>query len=350
MGSLIDRLTLEELVRVVAGKGMLFLITGGGTAYFSAPGAGGSTTDSLVDKGVLNVLLADGPAGLRLVKESRQGRGGKLKPVGTPIDMFKYVPTFIQRFLQADPDKGEPRYQFATAFPVENALGQTWNEAILEEVGHAVATEMAEYGISYWLAPGINLHRNPLCGRNFEYYSEDPLLSGKLAAALTRGVQALDGCYVTLKHFVANEREDNRNKSDSHVSERALRELYLRPFEIAVREAGAKSVMTSYNLVNGVYAPNSHDLCTKVLRNEWGFDGVVMTDWGSTGKGLADDALCLKAGNDLVMPGGGRVRKNLLKGLKEGVITETDLRRCAANVLRSIVYSRLAQETPVATS
>lgn len=348
--SLIDRLTVEELVHVVAGKGMLFLITGGGTAYFSAPGAGGSTTDSLVDNGVVNVLFADGPAGLRLVRESRQGRGGKLKPIGTPIDMFKYVPTFIQRFLQADPDKGEPRYQFATAFPVENALAQTWNETLLEEVGRAVATEMAEYGISYWLAPGINLHRNPLCGRNFEYYSEDPFLSGKLAAALTRGVQNMEGCYVTLKHFVANEREDNRNKSDSHVSERALRELYLRPFEIAVREARAKSVMTSYNRVNGVYAPNSHDLCTKVLRNEWGFDGVVMTDWGSTGKGLADDAFCLKAGNDLVMPGGGRVRKNLLKGLKEGVITETDLRRCATNVLRSIVHSRLVRETPLATS
>ena len=148
----------------------------------------------------------------------------------------------------------------------------------------------------------MNIHRNPLCGRNFEYLSEDPYLTGTMAAAITRGVQKEKGYYVTIKHFACNNQEDNRTYVSSNVSERALREIYLRGFGMAV-QAGAKSVMTSYNKLNGVYTPNSHDLCTKVLRNEWGFDGVVMTDWYSTNPGQGDNAICMAAGNDLIMPG-----------------------------------------------
>jgi beta-glucosidase len=203
---------------------------------------------------------------------------------------------------------------------------------------------MKEYGCTFWLAPALNIHRNPLCGRNFEYYSEDPFLSGKMAAAITKGVQYEDGYYVAIKHFACNNQEDNRKKVSSNLSERALREIYLKGFEIAVREGGAKGVMTSYNKVNGVYAPNNYDLCMKVLRNEWGFDGVVMTDWLSTGKGCGDTAACMAAGNDLIMPGGDSYKKEMLNALKKGTLKEEDLKWCCANVLNAIFGSALQKE------
>ena len=165
-----------------------------------------------------------------------------------------------------------------------------------------------------------------------------------MAAAITRGVQQEEGYYVTVKHYACNNQEENRTGVSSNLSERALREIYLRGFEICVREANALSIMTSYNKVNGVYSPNSHDLCTKVLRNEWGFDGVVMTDWFSTNKGQAINALAMKAGNDLIMPGGSYHKKALLKELEAGICTEEDLRRCCANVVRSILGSATQRE------
>jgi len=211
-------------------------------------------------------------------------------------------------------------------------------------MGTAIYREMKEYGCTYWLAPAVNIHRNPLCGRNFEYFSEDPVLAGKMAAAITRGVQQEEGFYVTVKHFTCNNQEDNRNKVSSNLSERALREIYLRPFEITVRDGGAKGIMTSYNRINGVYAPNCHDICTKVLRKEWGFDGVVMTDWFSTNKGLANNALCMKAGNDLIMPGGGSFKKEILEGVKSGLISEQDVRICCGRVVKAILNSAIQRE------
>ena len=212
------------------------------------------------------------------------------------------------------------------------------------QIGTAIYREMKEYGCTYWLAPALNIHRNPLCGRNFEYFSEDPRLTGAMAAAITRGVQQEEGFYVTIKHFACNNQEDNRNFVSSNLSERALREIYLRGFEAAVREGGAKGVMTSYNKVNGVYSPNSYDLCTKVLRNEWGFDGVVMTDWFSTNKGQASSAIAMQAGNDLIMPGGAAFRRDILQGIQSGLIQEADLRRCCANVVKSILNSATQRE------
>ena len=202
---------------------------------------------------------------------------------------------------------------------------------------------MKAYGVTYWLAPALNIHRNPLCGRNFDYYSEDPFLSGKLAAAITKGVQKNRGCYVTLKHFCCNNQEDNRNKTNANVNERALREIYLKGFEIAVKEACPGSIMTSYNKVNGTYANNSYDLLSKVLRNEWGFDGLVMTDWFATGKGLGNHALALAAGNDLIMPGGEGAEREIMKAVASGLIQPQDVKRCAANVLRGILSSRIYQ-------
>ncbi|WP_163192139.1 glycoside hydrolase family 3 protein [Clostridium thermarum] len=335
---IMKRLTLKDMVELVVGAGMF------GKTYFTCPGAVGNTTSKIVKKGIINIALSDGPAGLRLQKTSTVTKKGKVKMIDAHIEFMNYLPKLIKKFMFGNPNKDTLIYQFTTAFPVELALAQTWNTELLEEIGRAISVEMAEYGVTYWLAPAMNIHRNPLCGRNFEYYSEDPYLTGKMAAAVTKGCQSIEGNYVTIKHFCANNQEDNRNKVSSNVNERALREIYLRGFEIAVREAGAKGVMTSYNKVNGTYTPNSHDLCTKVLRNEWGFDGVVMTDWFSTGKGLANNGLCMKAGNDLIMPGGRRYKKEILAELKKGTINEKDIRRCAANVLRSILNSNLAKE------
>ena len=335
----VETLTDSELADIVVGVGMF-----GGRNRFDLPGSVGNTTSKFWDRGLANVTLCDGPAGLRIQKHSTIGKNGKIKPVQMAMSILESVPGFVKKLMTGNPEKEPSLYQFTTAFPVTAALAQSWNEQLLHQVGTAIHREMAEYGCTYWLAPAVNIHRNPLCGRNFEYYSEDPRLTGLLAAAITRGVQCEPGYYVTVKHFACNNQEDNRNFVSSNLSERALREIYLRAFEYPVRKGGANAVMTSYNRLNGVYTPNSHDLCTKVLRNEWGFDGVVMTDWYSTNPGQASSALALAAGNDLIMPGGGIFKKDILKGLHDGRLTRDALKRCCANVVKSILDSAIQKE------
>ena len=335
----LNSLTVKEMVDILVGVGMF-----GGSPRFNLPGSVGNTTSKFWDRGLANVALCDGPAGLRIQKRSTVDKKGKVKPVEMAMSIFESFPEFVKKFMVGDPEKDQVLYQYTTAFPVANALAQTWNTDLMAEIGRAIYREMKEYGCTYWLAPAMNIHRNPLCGRNFEYFSEDPRLSGEMAAAITQGVQQEDGFYVTAKHFACNNQEDNRNFVSSNLSERALREIYLRGFEICVRKGGAKSIMTSYNRVNGVYTPNSYDLCTKVLRNEWGFDGVVMTDWFSTNKGQASSALALKAGNDLIMPGGSSFKRDILQGLKSGIVSEDDVRRCCGNVIKSILNSATQRE------
>ena len=335
----VSTLTLNEMVDIVVGIGML-----GSEIRFNLPGAVGNTTSKFWDRGLANVALCDGPAGLRIQKRSAVDKKGNVKPIDMALSIYEAFPSFVKKIMTGDPDKDTVIYQYTTAFPVANALAQTWNTELMYEIGSAIYREMKEYGCTYWLAPAINIHRNPLCGRNFEYFSEDPRLSGAMAAAITRGVQQEEGYYVTVKHFACNNQEENRNGVSSNLSERALREIYLRGFEISVREGGAKGIMTSYNKINGVYASNSYDICTKVLRNEWGFDGVVMTDWFSTNKGLASNAIAMKAGNDLIMPGGGSFKKEILQGVKSGLISEEDVRRCCANVVRAIFQSATQRE------
>ena len=335
----LDTLTLKEMVEIVVGTGMF-----GGGARFDLPGSVGNTTSKFWDRGLANVALCDGPAGLRIQKRSAVDKKGKIKPIDMALSVFEAFPDFVKNMMTGDPDKDTVIYQYTTAFPVANALAQTWNTELMYQVGNAIFREMKEYGCTYWLAPAINIHRNPLCGRNFEYFSEDPRLSGAMASAITRGVQQEEGFYVTVKHFACNNQEDNRTGVNSNLSERALREIYLRGFEICVREGGAKSIMTSYNKINGVYAPNSHDICTKALRNEWGFDGVVMTDWFATNKGQASSAIAMRSGNDLIMPGTGFNKKEILQGVKSGLIQEEDVRRCCANVVRSVLHSATQRE------
>ena len=335
----LNTLTLKEMVDIVVGIGMF-----GGETRFNLPGSVGNTTSKFWDRGLANVALCDGPAGLRIQKRSALDKNGKIKAVDMAMSIFESFPGFVKKFIVGDPEKDKVLYQYNTAFPVANALAQTWNTELMYEVGNAVYREMKEYGCTFWLAPAINIHRNPLCGRNFEYFSEDPMLSGTMAAAITRGVQQEEGYYVTVKHFACNNQEENRNKVSSNLSERTLREIYLRGFEIAVREGSTKAIMTSYNKVNGVYAPNSYDLCTVVLRNEWGFDGVVMTDWFSTNKGLGSNAIAMKVGNDMIMPGGGSFKKEILLGVKSGLISEMDVRRCCSRVVKSIFDSATQKE------
>ena len=332
-------LKLEDMVEIIVGIGMF-----GGTTRFTLPGAVGKTTSKFWNKGLVNVALCDGPAGLRIQKRSTVEKDGKVKPVDMAMSVFDAFPGFVKKLMTGNPEKSPVVYQYTTAFPVANALAQTWNKDLMFQVGNAIFREMKEYGCTYWLAPAINIHRNPLCGRNFEYFSEDPRLSGLMAAAITRGVQQEEGFYVTVKHYACNNQEDNRNAVSSNLSERTLREIYLRGFEYAVRDGNAKSIMTSYNKVNGIYSPNSRDLCTKVLRNEWGFDGVVMTDWFSTNKGLGSNPLCMTAGNDMIMPGGSYFKKDIIAGVKSGMITEADVRRCCANVVKSILHSAIQKE------
>jgi beta-glucosidase len=335
---LLDQLSPEEMCSLVAGIGQT-----GGKRFFDAPGSAGYTTSELLEKGIPNVCLADGPAGLRLQKVSTVTRRGKIKGVEPYIAIMGYLPKTMKKFMLGNPQKQPCIYQFTTSFPVGLALAQSWNASLVEKVGAAVGKEMEKYGVTYWLAPGMNIHRNPLCGRNFEYYSEDPVLTGKMAAAMSRGVQSRRGCFVTIKHFCCNNQEENRNRTSANVNERALREIYLKGFEIAVKEGGAKAVMTSYNKVNGTYVNNSYDLVTRVLRREWGFEGLVMTDWYATGKGLGDHCKAIEIGNDLLMPGGGNVVRELRKGVKDGRLDVQDLYRCAGNVLTGVLNSRIYQ-------
>ena len=247
-------------------------------------------------------------------------------------------------------------YQYCTAIPIATLLAQTWDVEAIAEAGDIVGEEMEELGVTLWLAPGMNIHRNPLCGRNFEYYSEDPLVAGLCAAADTLGVQRHCGVGTTIKHFAFNNQEDNRMHVNSHVGERAIREIYLKGFEIAVRVSQPMSIMTSYNLINGTHTANSYDLLTAIARDEWGFAGIIMTDWGTTGSiemnpgeafkyGASSAAGCIKAGNDLTMPGSQKDVDEIVKsvGAAEGdvacPITLGELQACAKRMLDIIMQS-----------
>lgn len=307
-----------------------------GSAGQRVPGTAGETSRSLEELlHVPGISLADGPAGLRLTRSYlvERATGEKLS---TGIEA-----NFENGFFAsepAEPEKYERWYQFTTAWPVGTNLAQTWNEELLGAVGRATGIEMEEFHVAWWLAPGMNIQRNPLNGRNFEYYSEDPLLSGKMAAAITKGVQTLPGVGTTVKHFACNNQENNRMGVDAVVSERALREIYLRGFEIAIKESQPMCVMTSYNEINGVHSANNADLCTEIARREWHFQGVIMTDWATTlDFGGADAAGCVAAGNDLIMPGATSDLENIEQAYAEGRISEADIRSCAERVLNIVL-------------
>lgn len=285
-----------------------------GTMARSIQGAAGEIWSS--DKyGINPCVNADGPTGIRL--------GG---------------------FIGASPIPSDTEMSLKmTAFPIATCMASTWNPTLAEDFGRAVAEDMEMVGLEGWLAPAMNIHRSPLCGRNFEYYSEDPLISGIFGGATVKGIQfAEDGTtsckYATIKHFAANNAETQRFDSDSVVSERALREIYLKPFKIAIEIGKPIAIMNSYNKINGIYASDNFDLNTGILRREWGYDGCVMTDWGAK----SSATLMLNAGCDLVMPG--CKNKQYLEGLEKGSIPRSVAQRCAVNVMNVVLKTTVLKE------
>ncbi len=343
---LVEKLTDDELINMVVGRrkndGKEAEIIG--VAGIKVPGSAGETSPILEEKyNVPSVVMADGPAGLRLLKSY------EINPEDGRIYDQGALPNHEGGFFakQDNHDNAVRYYQYCTAFPVGTLLAQTWDSELLEEVGKAVGLEMQEFGVAWWLAPGLNIHRNPLCGRNFEYFSEDPVLSGKIAAAITRGVQSLPGVGTTLKHFACNNQEDNRMGSDSILSERVLREIYLRGFEIAVKESQPMAIMTSYNLINGLHTANSKELCTQVARKEWDFQGIIMTDWTTTMPwGGSVSWKCIDAGNDLIMPGKDSDIEDICQALENGTLGRKELKECVQRIL-TIIFQTLEYEDVV---
>ena len=336
-GEIVDKMSEDQLVQMATGDPGKDQNNALGSAGISVPGSAAETPTVAAEEpwNVASIALADGPAGLRLKKEY-QVDDGQIVPTD-------FLAALEGGFFAAEQEKrGTSYYQYCTAIPVGTLLAQTWNLDLVQKLGEMIGHEMELFGVTLWLAPGMNIHRNPLCGRNFEYYSEDPLLAGMMAASMTLGVQKVPGCGTTIKHYACNNQEDNRMGSDSILSERTLREIYLKGFEIAIKDAQPMSIMTSYNLINGVHAANCYDTCTKAARDEWGFAGAIMTDWTTTNvqiQGECTAAGCMRAGNDMVMPGTEEDHENIRKELKKGTLDIRELKRCIYNTVNIILQS-----------
>ncbi len=324
------------------GNGLTSMI---GNAAQSVSGAAGETAHV---EGFRPIVMADGPAGLRLNREFFRDEKGKLCSMEPPFPqsmvpfMPKYLKWAMDKFMIRRPkDPSQVEHQYCTALPIGTAIAQSWNTAFAEICGDIVGEEMEMFNVDLWLAPALNIHRSIQCGRDFEYFSEDPLISGRFAAAITRGVQKHPHKGTTIKHFAANNQEFNRTSSNSAVSERALREIYLRGFEICIRESAPKAVMSSYNLINGEHTSTRRDLLGDILRCEFGFDGILMTDWVIQGGMIPKDAKypgpdpgdVAMAGGDLFMPGSSGDYKKTLKALREGRLTRRQLQINASRLL-----------------
>ena len=346
----LEALSDEELMRLTLGyhgSGVAAIV--GETSKHAVGGAGETclTVDAVKD----SLSMADGPAGLRLKSTYGVDEKGVYDLSIDPmmVKMLDFIPKIAAPFFKPPKNRhGEIRHQYTTAIPIGTAVAQSFNVEFARELGNLVGEEMEIFNVDLWLAPALNIHRNICCGRNFEYFSEDPFVSGKMAAAITKGVQSHKGRGTTIKHVLCNNQELNRNNGDSRVSERALREIYLKGFEICIKEADPKALMTSYNLVNGTHTSESYDLNNDILRCELGYEGLIMTDWIASGRSFCRKSVHpapfahnnIKAGNDLTMPGSPADERDIRKTLKNGTLTREDMLHSASRILRSILRQK----------
>ncbi len=303
---------IDEVLKAMTLEEKAQLLVGGGNDAFTGSGA---------MLGHQKKLVA-GAAGITVANER----------LGIPATVLSDGPAGVHIDAKRD---GDPNSYAATGFPIGTCLASTWNTDLVRRVGEAIGNETLEYGCDVILGPGLNLHRSPLCGRNFEYYSEDPILTGIIGTAMTQGIQS-QGVGVSAKHYAVNSQETDRTRVDERVSQRALRELYLRGFEMVVRDADPWTLMSAYNKVNGEYAQGNHDLLTKVLRDDWGFRGIVMTDWINKRADLPTTRE-VAAGNDLLTPGYAAQAEDIVKGVKEGTLKIEDVNRNVRRMLEYIV-------------
>lgn len=339
--------TLEQLVAQLTVEEMADLCVGAarngtsiiGMGAVEVPGAAGDISINLkATRGIRRMTNADGPAGLRLASHFRVDADGIPLPMADPSG--KGVDVLPAKEGETD------YYRFCTAIPIASLMASSWDMEFIESIGNLVGSELEQFGIQIWLAPGMNIHRNPLCGRNFEYYSEDPLLSGLCAAATVCGVQKYPGVGTSIKHFFANSQEDNRMFINAHISERALREIYLRNFGIAIQASQPMTIMTSYNLINGVHAANSYDSITCFAREENGFAGYFMTDWYATNLQMcrlftayepqytcSSSPMCIYAGNDVQMPGCDTNVADIIDAINDGNLSIARLQQCCLRLL-----------------
>ena len=355
----------DPMVQALTDEELVFLNIGGfklkdrssvvGDSGFAIPGTAGETTSQLKAKGFPAIIMADGPAGVRLARDYYEDKKGahslSSAMLPTMIDLLPAPVRSSMRRQKKLPKGAVVKHRYATAIPIGTAIAQSFSLSLAESCGDIVGDEMERFGIHLWLAPALNIHRSILCGRNFEYFSEDPLVSGLTAAAITRGVQKHPGRGVTIKHFAANNQETNRYNNNSSVSQRALREIYLKGFGLCVRESQPCAVMTSYNLINGVHTSESRELTEDILRGEFGFQGIVMTDWVVGGSlmynsrryPMPNAGKVALAGGDLFMPGSKADYDRCMAMVRSGELPRYQLELNATRVLR--MARRLTEAT-----
>ena len=345
----------DPMVQALTDEELVFLNIGGfnkdrsgvvGDSGSAIPGTAGETTSRLKAKGFPAVIMADGPAGIRLARDYYEDKKGahslSSAMLPTMIDLLPAPVRSAMRRQKKLPKGAQVKHRYATAIPIGTAIAQSFSLSLAESCGDIVGDEMERFGIHLWLAPALNIHRSILCGRNFEYFSEDPLVSSLTAAAITRGVQKHPGRGVTIKHFAANNQETNRYNNNSNVSQRALREIYLKGFGLCVRESQPCALMTSYNLINGVHTSESRELTEDILRGEFGFRGIVMTDWVVGGSlmynskryPMPNAGKVALAGGDLFMPGSKADYDRCMAMLRSGELPRYQLELNATRVLR----------------